>query len=54
VVRFTDYPGLRVYHCHILEHEDNGMMAVLDVEAVPGVPSETPGGTPHPHDGPMH
>ena len=24
-------PGLRMYHCHILEHEDNGMMGTLDV-----------------------
>lgn len=24
-------PGLRMYHCHILEHEDNGMMGQLDV-----------------------
>ncbi|MDP8997971.1 MAG: multicopper oxidase family protein [Pseudomonadota bacterium] len=23
--------GLRMYHCHILEHEDNGMMGTLDV-----------------------
>lgn len=24
-------PGLRMYHCHILEHEDNGMMGQLNV-----------------------
>jgi len=24
--------GTFVYHCHILEHEDGGMMAILDVE----------------------
>ena len=23
-------PGLRMYHCHILEHEDQGMMAQID------------------------
>jgi FtsP/CotA-like multicopper oxidase with cupredoxin domain len=23
---FTAYPGLYLYHCHILEHEDMGMM----------------------------
>jgi FtsP/CotA-like multicopper oxidase with cupredoxin domain len=28
-----DFPGLRVYHCHILEHEDLGMMGMLDVRA---------------------
>jgi bilirubin oxidase len=33
-VRFKvrqDVRGLRMYHCHILEHEDQGMMGVLDV-----------------------
>lgn len=29
---FTDvFPGEFVYHCHILEHEDKGMMAVIKV-----------------------
>jgi FtsP/CotA-like multicopper oxidase with cupredoxin domain len=26
LLRFEDYTGLYVYHCHILEHEDQGMM----------------------------
>jgi hypothetical protein len=26
IARFTTYPGLFVYHCHMLEHEDNEMM----------------------------
>jgi len=26
LVKFRDYPGLYVYHCHNLEHEDAGMM----------------------------
>ena len=26
LVRFDDYPGLFLYHCHNLEHEDMGMM----------------------------
>jgi bilirubin oxidase len=26
-----DMRGLRMYHCHILEHEDQGMMGVLEV-----------------------
>ena len=26
-----DLPGRRMFHCHILEHEDAGMMAVLEV-----------------------
>jgi FtsP/CotA-like multicopper oxidase with cupredoxin domain len=25
-MRFTAHPGLYLYHCHILEHEDMGMM----------------------------
>jgi bilirubin oxidase len=25
--------GMRMYHCHILEHESQGMMGVLDVVA---------------------
>ena len=29
-IRFTD-PGLFMYHCHILEHEDNGMMGQIRV-----------------------
>jgi FtsP/CotA-like multicopper oxidase with cupredoxin domain len=29
--RFLDYTGRFVYHCHILVHEDAGMMAVIEV-----------------------
>jgi FtsP/CotA-like multicopper oxidase with cupredoxin domain len=28
---FTDYTGKTVLHCHILNHEDLGMMAVLEI-----------------------
>ena len=28
---FTDFTGKFVFHCHILNHEDNGMMAVVEV-----------------------
>lgn len=28
-VRFTDYPGRYLLHCHNLEHEDMAMMAAL-------------------------
>lgn len=31
VVAFTEIPGRTVYHCHILDHEDLGMMGVIDV-----------------------
>ncbi|EAJ3632598.1 multicopper oxidase domain-containing protein, partial [Campylobacter coli] len=27
-----DFKGLRMYHCHILEHEDLGMMGNLEVK----------------------
>ncbi|MEV7185173.1 multicopper oxidase family protein [Kitasatospora sp. NPDC093102] len=30
-VRFDDFTGRTVLHCHILNHEDKGMMAVLDI-----------------------
>ncbi|WP_246041264.1 multicopper oxidase family protein [Streptomyces cadmiisoli] len=30
--RFLDYPGRTVLHCHILNHEDLGMMSVLQIE----------------------
>ena len=31
---FRRYPGLRMFHCHILDHEDLGMMGTLDVASV--------------------
>jgi FtsP/CotA-like multicopper oxidase with cupredoxin domain len=30
-IPFTDYPGTFVFHCHVLVHEDHGMMAVVKV-----------------------
>lgn len=30
-VRFTGYTGITVFHCHILAHEDAGMMANIEV-----------------------
>jgi suppressor of ftsI len=30
-LRFTDFTGKFVYHCHILAHEDNGMMGIIKV-----------------------
>ena len=29
--RFVDYGGQYVFHCHILAHEDRGMMALVQV-----------------------
>jgi FtsP/CotA-like multicopper oxidase with cupredoxin domain len=31
-VRFADYPGKTVYHCHIADHEDQGMMGVIEMQ----------------------
>jgi len=30
-VAFKDFAGRSVYHCHILDHEDLGMMGVIEV-----------------------
>jgi spore coat protein A len=31
ILRFADYPGRYVMHCHNLEHEDMAMMATIEV-----------------------
>jgi len=31
IVRYDDYPGRWMFHCHILDHEDHGMMGILEV-----------------------
>jgi len=33
IVRFEGFPGRYVWHCHVLEHEDNEMMRPYDVIA---------------------
>lgn len=30
-IAFRDFGGRSVYHCHILDHEDLGMMGVIEV-----------------------
>jgi FtsP/CotA-like multicopper oxidase with cupredoxin domain len=30
-VPFRDYAGKAMYHCHILDHEDLGMMGIIEV-----------------------
>jgi len=30
-LRFDDFAGKTVYHCHILDHEDLGMMGILEI-----------------------
>ena len=32
IVRFANYPGKWMFHCHILDHEDHGMMGILEVK----------------------
>ncbi len=34
--RYTDFTGRFVYHCHILAHEDNGMMGLIEVSPPSG------------------
>ena len=33
IARFDDYTGIYMYHCHMLEHEDRGMMGQFEVVA---------------------
>ncbi len=33
IVRFDDFPGKWMYHCHILDHEDEGMMGILQLSS---------------------
>jgi FtsP/CotA-like multicopper oxidase with cupredoxin domain len=33
IVRYTDHAGRWMFHCHILDHEDQGMMGVLEVRS---------------------
>lgn len=35
-VTFRDFPGLTVYHCHNLDHEDLGLMGVLQIDGKAG------------------
>ena len=31
ISRFRDYTGVYMYHCHLLEHENDGMMGQFEV-----------------------
>jgi FtsP/CotA-like multicopper oxidase with cupredoxin domain len=35
-IRFDDFGGRTVYHCHVLDHEDLGMMGTIDVRPTAG------------------
>ena len=40
LIKFSDYTGRFIIHCHLLEHEDDSMMAQFEVVA-PATPSPT-------------
>jgi len=35
LVPVMDYTGMTMFHCHIVEHEDIGMMGVWDIMEMP-------------------
>jgi len=37
--RYTDFDGLFVNHCHILDHEDQGMMELVEIQKPPSQPA---------------
>jgi FtsP/CotA-like multicopper oxidase with cupredoxin domain len=45
--RFVDYPGYYVLHCHILGHEDRGMMTTVEVTLLKDKPAAPPPFTHH-------
>jgi spore coat protein A len=52
-MKFSDHTGKYVFHCHMLEHEDDGMMAQFEVvEPATPTPSPTPTPTPTPTPSP--
>jgi spore coat protein A, manganese oxidase len=49
-LKFTDHTGMYMLHCHIIEHEDDGMMTQFEVVRPPPAPRSRP--TPHPRPTP--
>jgi FtsP/CotA-like multicopper oxidase with cupredoxin domain len=47
-LKFTDHIGMYMLHCHILEHEDDGMMTQFEVVAPRATPTPKPRPTPAP------
>ena len=31
IIPFREFPGIYMVHCHLLEHEDDGMMGQFEV-----------------------
>ena len=47
-LKFTDYTGIYMLHCHMIEHADDGMMAQFEVVTPRATPSSRPRPTPAP------
>jgi spore coat protein A len=47
-LKFTDYTGMYMLHCHMIEHADDGMMAQFEVIASRANPTPRPRSTPRP------
>jgi FtsP/CotA-like multicopper oxidase with cupredoxin domain/peroxiredoxin len=42
-LRFQDFPGKTVMHCHILDHEDQGMMSAVEIVSAKARGAKAPG-----------
>lgn len=51
-LKFTDHTGMYMLHCHMLEHEDDGMMTQFEVVAPRGTPTPRPRPSPRPRPTP--
>jgi FtsP/CotA-like multicopper oxidase with cupredoxin domain len=47
-LKFTDFIGRYVFHCHMVEHEDDGMMSQFEVVLPSATPTPTRNPTPTP------
>ena len=45
-IPFTDYAGTFIIHCHVLEHEDDGMMTQFRTVSAPPLPGVVPAAPP--------
>lgn len=48
-VRFDERPGMWMFHCHILDHADAGMMGMVEVHEPGQAPHSADGGMVHAH-----
>ena len=51
-LKFTDHTGMFMLHCHMVEHEDDGMMTQFEVVAPRATPTPRPRPTPIPRPRP--